>query len=275
MKLSERLQKIADEIGKGEAMADIGTDHGFLPIYLFQEGISPRVVLTDVSPGSLAKAREDLDRFGPGCREGISLRLGSGLSVLEPGEVETVVMAGMGGMLMTRLLGEDLAKTRTYRKFILQPRRHLGRLRCWLWDQGFTIEREQLARESHFIWPILTVLPEAEPGGGRTWEAGEAGEEDASSQSSAGILPPPCTCPEYEEDPVKRALADYPDALLSYGDPLLAAYLAREERIQTWILEKLPAGPGRDRDRTEARLRQLASLTAGLSADMFGKEEPC
>ena len=97
MKLTPRLQTIADEINPGETMADIGTDHGFLPVYLWENKISPNVIMADISAGSLAKAEENCRAFFPD-RE-FDLRLGNGLEILQPGEVDAVVMAGMGGIL--------------------------------------------------------------------------------------------------------------------------------------------------------------------------------
>ncbi|MBR5230415.1 MAG: tRNA (adenine(22)-N(1))-methyltransferase TrmK, partial [Firmicutes bacterium] len=81
VKLTPRLQKIANEIKAGETMADIGTDHGFLPIYLWEEGISPNVIMADISRGSLDKARDNCRMLHP--EQEFDLRLGSGIEVLE------------------------------------------------------------------------------------------------------------------------------------------------------------------------------------------------
>ena len=117
IKLTSRLKTIADEIEKGETMADIGTDHGFLPVFLWEKGICPKVVMTDVSSGSLAKARLNCQTLHP--EADFDLRLGSGLEVLEPGEVDAVVIAGMGGILMTEILGADIEKAWSFKKIIL------------------------------------------------------------------------------------------------------------------------------------------------------------
>lgn len=157
MKLSDRLQAIADEINPGETMADIGTDHGFLPLALWRRGISPRVVLGDVSEAALSKAV----RFGH--RHGLSdpdcYRAGDGLSVLAPGEVDAVVLAGMGAPLMIQILSEDPAKTAGFSKFILQPRNYPDRLRKWLWEADFGLVEDKLVREGRRICEILTVCP--------------------------------------------------------------------------------------------------------------------
>lgn len=159
VKLSDRLQVLADQIGEKETMADIGTDHGFLPVYLWQRGISPKVIFTDVSAGSLEKSRLNARRLCP--RTDFDFRLGNGLEVLSAGEVDDVVIAGMGGILMTRILGKDMEKTKSFSKLILQPRNGQGKLRFWLIEHGFSILRESLVREGAYICPVLTAAPQA------------------------------------------------------------------------------------------------------------------
>lgn len=156
MKLSDRLELIANEITKGETMADIGTDHGFLPMYLYENCISPKVIMADVSKDSLGKAMENGKLFYPDMN--FDYRLGSGVEVLDFNEVDAVVIAGMGGILMTEILGNDLKKSHSFKKYILQPRNNVGFLRKWLGQNGFYIKKEQLVRESRFIWEVLTVV---------------------------------------------------------------------------------------------------------------------
>lgn len=108
MKLSDRLQLIADEINIGETMADIGTDHGFLPLYLLDSGKCPHVIMADISPGSLKKAEENCQLYDK-TRE-YDLRLGNGIDVLADGEVDVVAIAGMGGLLICDILGWNLKK---------------------------------------------------------------------------------------------------------------------------------------------------------------------
>lgn len=158
IKLTDRLQVLADQIRKQETMADIGTDHGFLPIYLWEQGISPNVILSDVSPGSLDKARVNVSQLQlPKENSPFDLRLGNGLQILSEGEVDAVVIAGMGGILMTEILGENLQKTRSFKRLILQPRSGQGKLRYWLVKNGFSITKELLVREGKYICEILTV----------------------------------------------------------------------------------------------------------------------
>lgn len=162
IKLSDRLQVIANLINKGQTMADIGTDHGFLPLYLFEREISPKVILADISKGSLQKAIDNVEEKA--CKEedntsAFQFRLGNGIEILGAGEVDVVVIAGMGGLLMTQILGSDLEKSKSFKKIILQPRNAPGKLRYWLLNNGFQIVSENLVREGKYICEILEVEP--------------------------------------------------------------------------------------------------------------------
>lgn len=157
IKLSDRLKSIADEIKKGETVADIGTDHGFLPVYLWENHISPHVIMTDISPASLKKAEDNCQTEYPGIK--FDLRTGDGLEPVRPAETDAVVMAGMGGLLMSEILGKNPSKSRSFGKIILQPRNHSGELRYWLYNNGFSIVKEKLVREGRFICEIITAVP--------------------------------------------------------------------------------------------------------------------
>lgn len=156
IRLNERLKKIYDQVLPGESVCDVGTDHGYIPLALLESGRSSKVIMSDISAGSLAKCKENAEALLPSSAP-FDLRQGSGIEVLKSGEVDTVIMAGMGGMLITEILGKDYAHSHSFRHYILQPRKHVGRLRYWLLDNGFTVVHEDLAREGKFIWPILTV----------------------------------------------------------------------------------------------------------------------
>ena len=163
IKLSDRLQLIADRINEGETMADIGTDHGFLPIYLKTSGKSPKVIMGDVSEPSLEKGRKNAYMMVPDMSmlDDIGFRAGDGLSVLEPGEVDAVVIAGMGGKLIRDIMAADMELTRTIKKFIMQPRIGQGHLRKWLIDNGFVIVAEDVVIEGDYIPEVITaVTPE-------------------------------------------------------------------------------------------------------------------
>ena len=178
LKLSDRLEKICNHIEQGETVADIGTDHGLLPLALFEKGISPYLILTDIKPGPLEKVRVNLDRYflhyesqrqyviidktdkvpmPPGDVVCFDIRMGSGLEVLNYSEVDTVVIAGIGGPLIIELLGKDQRKARSFNKFILQPRVGADKLRRWLYENEYHISCDELAMEYGRINEIITV----------------------------------------------------------------------------------------------------------------------
>ena len=208
IRLSPRLEKIAEQINNGQTMADIGTDHGFLPIYLYESGTCPHVIMSDISEGSLAKARKNCEMYHPG--EAFDLRLGSGVEVLENAEVDAVVIAGMGGILMTEILEKDIEKSRSFGKLILQPRKDVGKLRFWLFDHGFKIVNEALVRENKYICEIITAVPR---------------EIAITRQMNGDDI-------EYE----------FPYSLLDYGEPLLREYLEGKRRLEAEILENMKKG---------------------------------
>ncbi len=153
--LTDRLKAMANQVEQGESVVDIGTDHGYLPMYLVKENISPKVIMADVSKGSLNKAKRNAKEFMPDAK--FDFRLGNGLKVIRKGEVDTIIIAGMGGNLITEILGRDMGKAKSAKKLILQPRTAQGRLRAWLIKKGFNISEEQLVKEGKFICEIITA----------------------------------------------------------------------------------------------------------------------
>lgn len=157
MKLSDRLQTIANFVDDGETVADIGTDHGFLPIFLYENGKSSNVILSDIKTGPLEKAKDNINKFCPDFN--FDIRLGPGLATIHHGEVDAIVIAGMGGLLIADILGSDIEKTRSFKKYILQPRNAQDKLRQWLVKNDFVILDEKLVREGKYICEIILTEP--------------------------------------------------------------------------------------------------------------------
>ena len=218
IKLTPRLKTIADEIEKGETMADIGTDHGFLPLYLWEMGVCPHVIMADISKGSLSKAEENCRSLHPDTA--FDPRLGSGIEVLDTGEVEAVVIAGMGGILMTGILGADIEKSWSFKKLVLQPRNRIGQLRWWLYNNGFCISNEKLVREGKYICEVLTVVPR------EIAVTGDLGPDDI----------------EYE----------FPHKLIDFKNELTEEYLNKKLDLEKLILKSMSQG----RQEEPARLRR-------------------
>ena len=159
MRLSKRIYKLAELVHDGDSVADIGTDHGYVPMLLIKQGKSPRVIMSDISEGSLSKAKETFkisqlsDRVDPS-----DFRVGDGLETIDKGEVDEIIIGGLGGHTIAQILDADIEKSRSFRRLILQPRKHSGSLRYYLYTHGWDIESESLAEEGKFACEIITAV---------------------------------------------------------------------------------------------------------------------
>ena len=153
MKLSNRLQAIANFIPKNSMVADIGTDHGYIPMYLIEKKISKQVIASDVSQGSLNKTISYIKDLK--MEDKVIPRLGDGLEVIKPFEVDTVVIAGMGGLLIKEILDKDLNITNSITNFILQPMIASIELREYLINNNFKIIDEDLIKEDDKFYEVI------------------------------------------------------------------------------------------------------------------------
>ena len=150
------MQKMADGVGKDDIVADVGTDHGYIPIWLIQNEACRDVILADINSGPLEKARVNIAKYIPD--RSFDLRQGSGISVLKQAEADTIIIAGMGGILIRDILSDDLEKTKSFSKFILQPRNHSDVLRRWIGEiPWLSVTDESLAKEAGKLCEIITV----------------------------------------------------------------------------------------------------------------------
>lgn len=153
MKLSERLIAIANLVPNNSIVADIGTDHGYIPAYLIENEISKKVIGTDISKGSLDKIIEYVKEIGFG--EKIDTRLGNGLEVIKPYEVDTVIIAGMGGLLIRDILEDNKKISNSITNFIFQPMVAAKELREYLIENNFEIIKEELIKEENKYYEII------------------------------------------------------------------------------------------------------------------------
>lgn len=157
LKLPARLTSIVQFIPPGSTVADIGTDHALLPVYLVEKGIASAVVAGDLNPGPLESARRNV--AAAGLTGHIIIRQGNGLDITKPGEAETAVIAGMGGAAIRRILQDMTNKGYQPKRLILQPMGEAGILREWLADHGWYIAGEDLVREEGRIYEIISAAP--------------------------------------------------------------------------------------------------------------------
>lgn len=158
MRINERITALCRSVEKGASAADIGTDHGYVPLLLYRDGVSPFVIMCDISGDSLAKARESFELSGIDVPDDW-FRVGNGLEPLDKGEVDSVIIAGLGGNTIIDILSGDPAKAESFRRLILQPRNRSGELRHYLYTHGFDIVCEELVAEGKFICEIITAAP--------------------------------------------------------------------------------------------------------------------
>jgi tRNA (adenine22-N1)-methyltransferase len=259
--LSDTLEKIYAMIGPRECVADIGTDHALLPMALFERGVTRALILSDIKKGPLEKARANIDRRLPG--EVFDIRLGCGLEPLGRGEADVVIIAGMGGRLIMDILSADIGKSRSFGRYILQPRNASDKLRIQLAELGFVIFDELLATEGRFICEIICASPRAESTAAPRPLAQDLADSLASHAHeilTAGGL-------SFEISPL----------LIEKRDPLLTEWLERKIRSADAVSERLEAAAAGSRK--EALLRRSRERAAYLRALLdafappFGKGE--
>ncbi len=155
MKLSKRLSALARFIETGMRVADIGTDHGYLPAYLLAEGISPRVYCCDVHPLPLERAAHTFESAA--LRKGVSFHCANGLQGLHTGDADVIVIAGMGGDLIAEILENGFSDGKKYEDllFLLQPMSKAEKLREYLAKAGFDRIKEELVEEDKKIFLIM------------------------------------------------------------------------------------------------------------------------
>ncbi|RCX22787.1 tRNA (adenine22-N1)-methyltransferase [Fontibacillus phaseoli] len=155
MKLSARLQHIADRLPSGCRFADIGSDHALLPVYAVQSGQACFAVAGEVNEGPLEAAKRQVAEAGEGKR--VSVRKGNGLAVIAPGEVDAVTIAGMGGALIVSILSAGIDKLEGVTRLVLQPNVGEDLVRRWLFSNGWYLTEEVILEEDGKIYEILTA----------------------------------------------------------------------------------------------------------------------
>lgn len=161
-RLSERLLHIAAQVQPGETLADIGCDHGYLPIYLVKNGCMRRAIAMDINEGPLLRAKEHIaqEALDGACGQAyIETRLSNGFENLQPGEADAAIIAGMGGNLTIDILTRGKAVVARLSQLILEPQSELAAVRAFLRAQDYCIAQEDFVLEDGKFYPILRVVP--------------------------------------------------------------------------------------------------------------------
>lgn len=240
--LSARMRALADMVTAGNRACDVGCDHGWVSIYLVQQGISPHVLAMDVRRGPLRQAQEHIRQQGLGAY--IEARLSDGVAALSIGEADTVICAGMGGRLMQRILEEGREKLESLDELVLQPQSELAALRAYLRRAGYRAVAEDMVYEDGKYYPMMKVRP------GRPRPGDTGLPPGVGSEISLGASP--------DSDADRLALQDsFGQLLLAGRHPVLKQYLLAADENHSRILKQLTQNAA-EGGRTALRIRELA-----------------
>lgn len=208
VKISERLCRAASLISDGNRLADVGTDHGYVPIYLLQQQKIPYAIAMDINRGPLERAREHIRLYQ--LEEYIETRLSDGVEALKVGEADSILIAGMGGGLVMHILEAGQEVCRQAKELVLQPQSELERVRRFLWMEGYRVDAEEMVKEDGKYYPMMRVR----------YEPGR----------------------QQMEVPAEWEYC-YGGLLLEQRHPVLKEYLQWERRLQENILSELQRVP--------------------------------
>lgn len=155
VQLSKRLRALAGLVSSGHVLADVGCDHGHIPIYLVQNGLILRAIAMDISEGPLKRAEENIRAYG--LLQYIELRQSDGLKGLRANEADTILISGMGGPLMERILSEGCEVIQNDTELILQPQSELAHFREFLSEHSYEIIDEDMVKEDGKFYPMMKV----------------------------------------------------------------------------------------------------------------------
>lgn len=159
MKISDRLKELSTFVDEDDRLIDIGCDHALLDIYLCDEYKNLKVIASDVHEGALKSAKNNIEKFKMTDR--ISLRLGDGLSIVNPDEFDTILIAGMGFNTIKRILSNE-SKMVNVKKIVVQSNTDVVKLRKFVISLGFKISRELLVKDNDIIYTIIEFKPGSE-----------------------------------------------------------------------------------------------------------------
>lgn len=224
--ISERLKTAAGLVGDGKRLADVGTDHGYVPIYLMEQGRIPCAIAMDINRGPLARAKEHIRRFG--MESYIQTRISDGVAALGAGEADSILIAGMGGGLVIHILESGSGVCRSVSELVLQPQSELARVRSFLDENGYVVETEEMVKEDGKYYPMMRVHYEP--------SAKETAPRD------------------------RELFYRYGRFLLERKHPVLYDYLLWERKLQQGIAEQL-----RGQEATEQIAARLAEVEHTLN----------
>ncbi len=170
-KLSDRLLLVADWVKPKSVVADIGTDHAYLPIYLALQGICTKGIALDIRKKPLERAKENINQFNVWDR--VEIRLSDGMDKLLPMEADVVTICGMGGKLMMDILERGRKKVDSTTQLLLSPQSELRLFRIFLYENGIQVLRENMIKEDNQFYVLMDCR----------WDTVEKKQKKTNSQS--------------------------------------------------------------------------------------------
>lgn len=233
--LSERLTSLCHMVKKGSRVVDVGCDHGFVPIYLVENGICSHVLAMDVRSGPLAGAEEHIKEHG--LEDYIETRLSDGLEMYQKGEADTMICAGMGGRLMLKILSDAGDKLRDFQEMILQPQSELYEFRMSIRNMGLWIKDENMVYEGGKYYFLMKVVQKK-----------DCAEAEASEDST-----------------VSEVYDRYGEWLVKKNSPVFRQFLKKNMETLNEIEQNLKNSDG---DKARTRLIELQHEAACIKAAM-------
>ena len=224
------LPKGLDSSGAYSCVADIGTDHAYLPVYLCKTGAAKRAIASDIRPGPIERAKATITSYD--AQNTVVTRLGGGLSTIEPGEADAIVIAGMGGLMIAEILSADILTVSRSVRLILQPMSSIPELRLYLCLNGFNILAEYLAKEERKLYVVMDVTYSPERRGSAIGNLDEYSPEIFLGRKL--IEDRPEHFEEYIENQ-KRSLLKMADGLKNSSSDEFAGKLKRCEELIEYI----------------------------------------
>lgn len=252
VKLSKRLMAVASMVCQDQILADVGTDHGYIPIYLMEQSRIKGAIAMDIGKGPLERAKEHIQMSGMG--DYIQTRLSDGLAALHVGEVQSIVVAGMGGGLVIHILEEGREVAQAAEELILQPQSELEKVRDYLRENGYTVEAEDMVFEDGKYYPMMRVR--------YTGKVTEDKRITALREQMKEQM-------HLDEAQIEGIFARYGAGLLAEKNAALFAYLQKEQHTYQVILENLKRQPSSSHILERQKEMQEKMLQNGQAGSLF------
>lgn len=239
--LSKRLEAVAGLIERDGTLADVGTDHGYIPIAMVLRGHAEKAIAMDLRTGPLERAREHITAYG--LEDRIETRLSDGVSALAENEADSIVVAGMGGELVIHILETGKAVCKSVKELILQPQSEIDEVRKYLRENGYQIADEDMVEEEQKYYPMMRVIPQEENAEKLATEYMQP-EKKNGQNPEAKIAVKNEAKNEAKETLNHMHLQDlYGPILLAEKNPVLLEFLQKQERHYEEILDGLNRQP--------------------------------